>query len=335
MAKLWKLTVFFLFFMLISACAQPTALTPEPSATLSASPTATLKPALVSTETPTPLPTVQTDCKDNALYVADVTIPDNTQLKAGENFTKTWRLKNTGTCIWNVRYALVYVGGEQMGALVTTPLSETPPGAELDLSVNLTAPAADGIYTGLFELRNPQGTSIQIGSVTSIWVKITVGKVVAPAAASLSIPASQVSGSQATPGPCSPQQNGGYTDQILTLLNGARAEARLAPLNLNPQLSAAAQAHTEDMACNNFAGHSGSNGSSIQTRVAAAGYASSYSEEIIFPSGGPQEAFNWWMNDALHRAAILNPKVVDVGVGYTYLPGSAYGSYYTVDFAAP
>lgn len=321
--------------MLISACAQSTA-TPEPSATPSASPTATFKPALASTETPTPLPTVQTDCKNNALYVADVTIPDNTRLKAGEAFTKTWRLKNTGTCIWNVRYALVYVGGEQMGALVTTPLSETPPGATLDVSVNLTAPAADGVYTGLFELRSPQGSSISIGSVTSIWVKIMVGKVVAPAAAGpVSAHANPVSGITSTPAPCNPQQNDGYTSQLLTLLNSARAEANLDPLNLAAHLTAAAQGHSEDMACNNFAGHEGSNGSSIQARVVSAGYAPSFSEEIIFASGAPEQAFNWWMNDALHRAAILNPKVVDVGVGYTYLPGSAYGSYYTVDFAAP
>ena len=134
------------------------------------------------TETAAPLPTVQVGCTDEALYVADVTIPDNTQIRAGEKFTKTWRLKNTGTCIWNQRYALVFVGGDRMGAVITTPLSETPPGATLEISVELTAPTADGFYTGLFELRNPVARSISIGAVTSIWVKIMVGDLVVPTA---------------------------------------------------------------------------------------------------------------------------------------------------------
>ena len=42
----------------------------------------------------------------------------------------------------------------------------------------------------------------------------------------------------------------------------ARAEAKLTPLNISGQLSAAAQSHSDDMACNNFVGHSGSDGSS-------------------------------------------------------------------------
>lgn len=306
----------------------PAPTTPPPPAT------ATVAVTPAPTETAAPLPTVQVGCTDSALYVADVTIPDNTQIRAGEKFTKTWRLKNTGSCIWNQRYALVFVGGEQMGAVITTPLTETPPGAALEISVELTAPAADGFYTGLFELRNPVARSISIGAVTSIWVKIQVGNPATPApAAAVGGPASNAApaASQA----CSPQANPGYTSQVYELINAARAEAKLAPLNLEGRLSAAAQAHSEDMACQNFAGHTGSNGSSIHGRLAAAGYLASYSEEIVFPSGTPQDAVNWWLNDAVHRAAILNPKVTEVGVGYTFAPGSAYGSYYTVDFAAP
>lgn len=324
-----------LLFTLTASCARSTA-TPTPNATPLPTPTASVQPVPTSTGTPLPLPTVQTGCKDSALYVADVTIPDNTQVKAGESFTKTWRLKNTGNCIWNQRYALIFVGGERMGAVITTPLSETPPGATLDLSINLTAPTQEGLATGLFELRNPFGAAIQIGAVTSIWVKIRVGNVsipVAPAAQSNS-----ASGGNATavPGaPCQPQPNEAVTSQILAQLNSARANDKLPPLNLNTQLSAAAQSHSQDMACNNFVSHTGSDGSSIHNRVAAAGYAPSSSEEIIFASGGPQDAVKWWLNDAVHRNAILNPQMVEVGIGYAYQPGSAYGSYFTVDFAAP
>jgi uncharacterized protein YkwD len=322
---------------LITACA--TKATPLPSATPSPLPTVSVATTLSvpATVTSIPLPTVQGDCKDSALYVKDVSIPDNTNLKAGETFTKTWQLRNTGTCIWNVRYALVFVGGDQMGAAITTPLSETPPGETLDISVTLAAPAKDGAYTGLFELRNPKGRALSIGAVTSIWVKIIVGDVSnAPPPDSTTAPATPISGATAVPGKvCKPQQNIDYIAQTLSLLNNARAEAKLTPLNINGQLSAAAQGHSDDMACNNFVGHAGSNGSSVQVRMASSGYVASSLGEVIFASGTPQDAVKWWMNDKPHRDIILDPKVVDVGIGYSYLPGTAYGSYYTVDFAAP
>jgi uncharacterized protein YkwD len=333
--KTFRLSSILLLVTLITACT-PTA-RPQPSAIPPPWPTASVEATLPSTDTSVPLPTIQTGCTDSALYVKDITIPDNTQLKAGEPFTKTWQLRNTGTCIWNVRYALVFVGGEQMGAVVTTPLSETPPGETLDVSIDLVAPAKDGAYTGLFELRNPKGRALDIGSVTSIWVKIAVWNVsivLPPVAATTPLgPASSLTD---VPGKvCKPQQNIDYIAQLLSLVNNARTEAKLAPLKISGQLSGVAQGHSDDMACNNFVGHSGSNGSSIQVRVAASGYAASYSDEVIFASGTPQDAFNWWMNDKLYREAILNPKSVDVGIGYTYLPGTAYGSYYTIDFSAP
>ncbi len=323
--------------LLLTACVRSTA-TPPPEATVNSTPntppTVTAEPDLSATETATPLPTPQADCTDGALYVDDVSIPDNTRMQPGQAFTKTWRLKNTGTCIWNVRYGLIFVGGEQMGAAITTPLSETPPGQTLDISVELKAPARDGAFTGLFELRNPKGSTISVGVVTSIWVKVVVGNgtISAPTVATTA-PASAAT---VVPGTvCKPQQSLDYIAQILGLLNSARADAKLTPLNINGALSAAAQAHSDDMACNNFIGHNGSDGSSIHARVAAAGYAPSYSEEIIYASGTPQDAFNWWINDKTHRDAILNPNAVDVGIGYTYVPGTAYGTYYTVDFAAP
>lgn len=105
-----------LFIMLMTGCAQ--AITPPPPAVTDVPPTATntALPQPTQTASPTatsaPLPTIQAGCTDSALFVEDVSIPDNVRLKAGESFTKIWRLRNTGTCIWNIRYALVFVGGE-------------------------------------------------------------------------------------------------------------------------------------------------------------------------------------------------------------------------------
>jgi uncharacterized protein YkwD len=336
--KIYRLASILVLTVLTIGCARSTVTaTIQPSTPTLPSSTNTVESTLPLTETPTLLPTIQTGCTDSALYVKDVSIPDNTKLKAGEAFTKTWQLRNTGTCIWNVRYALVFVGGEQMVAAITTPLSETPPSETLDISVDLVAPAKDGAYTGLFELRNPKGRALDIGSVTSIWVKITVGNVsIATPPALTTAPVTPVTGATDVPGKvCKPQQNIDYIAQLLALINNARAEAKLASLNISGQLSTAAQGHSDDMACNNFVGHSGFDGSSIQSRVAASGYAAAYSEEVLFASGTPQDAFKWWMNDKLHRDVILNLKSVDVGIGYAYLPGTAYGSYYTIDITAP
>ena len=178
-----------------------------------------------------------------------------------------------------------------------------------------------------------------IGSVTSIWVKITVGTVnLTPAATPANLAAAAPTAApaaKATSGPCSPQQNSSYIDEILVLINTARAQDKVDILNLNAQLNAAAQGHSDDMACNNFADHTGSDGSSIHARLVATGYAPSYSEEIIYPGGTAQNAFDWWINDKSHRDVILNPNVQDIGIGYAYAPGTAYGGYFTVNFAAP
>jgi len=73
-------------------------------------------------------------------------------------FTKTWRLKNIGNCTWTRDYALVFSGGDQMsGSAVVSLTGEVPPGATVDVSVNLTAPATEGSYTGYWKLRNASG----------------------------------------------------------------------------------------------------------------------------------------------------------------------------------
>jgi uncharacterized protein YkwD len=269
---------------------------------------------------------------DSALFLADVTIADETRLKPGEPFTKTWQLKNTGTCTWNARYTLAFLSGDRLGSPDTVPLSETPPDKTINISVALSAPTQDGLFTGLYELRNPAGEVIPIGLMKSVWVKILVGTAVVavPPAAT-----PRVDGTPAPVGECHPSLNGGVSAQILELVNQARAENKLPPVKLNDALTIAAQGHSTDMACHDFTSHVGPNGSSIHERVVAAGYDPSFSEEIIYAGGGVQDAFNWWMNDKVHRDAILRRGAVHLGVGYAYLAGTDYGSYITVDFASP
>ncbi len=110
-------------------------------------------------------------CNPDASYVADVTIPDDTVLQPGESFTKVWRLKNSGDCEWGAGYSLVFLGGDKMGASDTQPLEGVvPPGAEVDIRVNMQAPPEPGIYTGHWQMQDPAGTAFG----TRVYLRIIV-----------------------------------------------------------------------------------------------------------------------------------------------------------------
>jgi uncharacterized protein YkwD len=290
-------------------------------------------PAATATLTATPegsLPRPE-DCTDKAILMEDVTILDGTRMPRGQSFTKTWRLKNMGTCPWDASYSLVFLAGERMRAPDSTPLTVTLAGSTVDVSVNLAAPSVDGSYTGIFALRNPLGQTVPIGLSTNIWVNIIVGSgtsAVSPLDGATSAPGGIVPIKSAAN--CSVSLNEGYVSQLLDLINAARREASLPALTLNPQLTAAAQGHSTDMACNNFLSHIGSDGSLIHERLRAAGYMNVGFLEII-AIGTPRDAMNQWRNDAGHWEAVLNPGVTEIGIGYAYSAHSDYGGYITVD----
>ena len=286
-------------------------------------------------ETRTPVPTSPVNCKVQAVLLEDVTIPDDTVLEAGENFTKTWRFKNTGTCHWK-GYTINFLTGDRMGAPDSAPIPDTIAGDSVDVSLVLTAPTTDGSYSGYFTLKDADGESILVGTERTFWLKIIVGRGGAgensnssPASSGSS---STTSGSAAS---CDVSENASYVVQIQVLVNSERQKNGLPELTVNPQLASAAQSHSVDLACNNLTGHTGSDGSYVNTRIVRAGYSPSFSEEIVYTGGDPQTAFNWWMSDKLHRDAILGTKATQMGVGYAYSTSGIYGSYFTVDFASP
>jgi hypothetical protein len=117
--------------------------TPQPTSTSTPVPTPTRTPTPRPSPSPTPTPV---DCTWSAAYVADVTIPDGTRLDPGTPFVKTWRIRNDGTCDWeDVR--LTFTSGEQMQAPSSVPIPFTAAGAEVDISVEMVAPAAVGDYS--------------------------------------------------------------------------------------------------------------------------------------------------------------------------------------------
>lgn len=337
----------FLLLLLMTSCAPAAANTPQPGtqtpvqfptetphSTLAVTPSPSAPPPL----TPSPTASPRANCVESAIFVADVTVNDNTRFEASQPFTKTWQLRNTGTCAWNSDYTLVFVDGNRMDSPAAVPLTATAPNTTLDLSVDLKAPQTDGVFTALYEIRNPQGKAIPIGLNKTIWVKIRVGNIIiADNAAATATTAPGQPNPTARPtthsqGPCQPQQSG---TGLIDLINQARQDVGLRPLRENAQLTAAAQGHSDDMACNNIFSHTGSNGSSIQDRIVAAGYGASNWGEIIYAGGSAQTAFDWWMSDPAHHDIIVDPNMRDVGAAYTYVEGSEYGGYFTVDFGVP
>ena len=136
--------------------------TPTPPAGETAVPTATAKP-----------------CVDSMQFVADVNLDDQNmtnppQMPPGQQFTKIWRIRNSGTCTWDNRYVLNYVGGNvpaaQMGGQPTAIQGIVPPGTVYDIAVNLVSPIVPGTYQGFWAMFNP--LSEPFGQ--RIWVGIEV-----------------------------------------------------------------------------------------------------------------------------------------------------------------
>ncbi|GAB4485086.1 MAG: hypothetical protein Fur0016_09630 [Anaerolineales bacterium] len=103
-----------------------------------------------------------------ATYVMDVTIVDGMVILPGTTFTKTWRIKNGGSCKWDANFAMVQVGGDKMGEQTRFPLTRVVyPGQEVDVSVTLTAPSTNGKYASQWRLAVPGGGSAGVGQTDS------------------------------------------------------------------------------------------------------------------------------------------------------------------------
>lgn len=125
----------------------------------------------------TPTPTAEFQPCDRAQFVADVNFPDGSIFAPGQSFTKTWRIKNIGTCTWTTAYRLVFFEGEQMGspAFAAFPQS-VQPGQVVNVSLNLTAPSVPGSYRGYWMFQNANGALFGIGTQASHawWLDIRV-----------------------------------------------------------------------------------------------------------------------------------------------------------------
>ena len=313
------------------------------TATIESSVTSTTLPEFTATPEP-PRPTNEPGCTNSASFITDVTIPDNSEIVGDTVFTKTWRVTNTGTCIWASDYTLTHYAEERMNAPASVPLDLTYPGQSVDISVPLTAPNSVGTHKGYFVIKNPAGLIMKINSDSRLWLIINVKTTV-------SATATAVSGATSAPAATTGSSGNGFanvtcaytTDQakvnaVVSAVNAYRAQSGLPAYNVNPQLTLAAQAHANDMACNNLFVHTGSNGSTVDSRVVVSGYTAAFVTENVYGSYPPltgQEVVNWWKNDKTdlsHNRNLVSDTYIEIGVGYAFF--NNYG-YYVIVFATP
>ena len=101
------------------------------------------------------------DACNNSIYIADLTIPDGTVLRPGEDFRKVWQFRNTGSCTWDEGYGLIFIGGDQaidpVNYEITASRDFIGPGEDAEFDIPLTAPLTEGTYQGTWRMRNDQG----------------------------------------------------------------------------------------------------------------------------------------------------------------------------------
>ena len=137
----------------------PTQVVVLPTAQTTANPTA-------GTPVPTTAPTEAAGAKCFQFdFLGDVNFPPGTVVKPGTKFSKTWTVKNTGTCKWTRDYDLVLAGGEAFGTNKRGDIPrEVLPGETIDLTIpDMIAPQTEGTYYSYWMIAAPDGARIGYG----------------------------------------------------------------------------------------------------------------------------------------------------------------------------
>jgi len=149
-------------FTLTASAFTPTSLPPTETSTPEV-PTVTPTPVLATDPTQVALGTPAALCDDYDWNPAtlDVTIIDGTLMTPGQEFIKTWKIRNTGICTWNDDYQLIFSysspPNQDMDGQPIPLAALVAPNEEVDVSVSLKAPTLPGTYTGYWQMVNSEG----------------------------------------------------------------------------------------------------------------------------------------------------------------------------------
>ncbi len=124
---------------------------------------------------------------------------------------------------------------------------------------------------------------------------------------------------------------------LLTRINTLRVQSGLLPLAVSSQLTTAAQRLANDMAKTGTVDHSASDGSTMDSRIKAAGFGywrtfGIWGEDIY---GGQtatlDDAWSFWTGSPVHRANLLSTKFREIGLAVNT---SDKGTFFAIDFGS-
>lgn len=113
----------------------------------------TLTPAATSSGAARPTPTPP--CRDNLVFLEDLSIPDGTVVTPREVLDKRWEVENSGSCNWDRNYSLQLIAGQEMGAGERQALFPARSGTIAVIRVVFAAPAEAGIYRSAWQAYSP------------------------------------------------------------------------------------------------------------------------------------------------------------------------------------
>ncbi|KAG6686437.1 protein NBR1 homolog isoform X2 [Carya illinoinensis] len=112
--------------------------------------------------------------KLDSRFIVDVNVMDGTVMAPSTPFTKIWKMCNNGSAVWPRGTQLVWIEGDRLSNAfsveIEVPENGVPVGHELDIAVDLTAPAFPGRYTSIWKMASP--SQQMFGQ--RIWVMIQV-----------------------------------------------------------------------------------------------------------------------------------------------------------------
>ena len=144
---------------------------PETTAPAAATATVTAGPVIAQVTNASGTPEALCDSLTYDVATVDVNVPDNTVMSPGQDFIKTWKVRNNGSCEWGAGYVLAYAGyTDQMSGQFVALTDVVQPGEEVEVSVQFKAPAQAGTYLSAWQMRNPAGVTFE----EIVFVKIIV-----------------------------------------------------------------------------------------------------------------------------------------------------------------
>lgn len=124
------------------------------------------------------------------------------------------------------------------------------------------------------------------------------------------------------------RETAGLTDlpavrqEMLDRVNTLRQATGLRPLQIDPRLNTAAQAHAADMLARTYYNHVSPEGTTPHRRVQAAGFAADVvAENIAAGHTSVADALGAWLHSSGHRRNLLDARLTHIGIGM------ALGSY--------